>query len=43
MGGKATTFFFTNYPERWSEKMLWDRFKKHGRLIDVFVAKKRNK
>ncbi|KAL4585151.1 hypothetical protein LXL04_009766 [Taraxacum kok-saghyz] len=42
IGGKATSFFFTNFPEKWSESTLWLKFKEFGRIVDVFVARKTN-
>ena len=41
--GKATTFFFTNFPESWNEKGFWNIFLKYGRVVDVFIPRKRNK
>ncbi|KAL4563667.1 hypothetical protein LXL04_027712 [Taraxacum kok-saghyz] len=43
LGGKASTFFFTNFLENWSKDLLWQEFRKFGTVVDVFVARKRNK
>ncbi|KAL4580253.1 hypothetical protein LXL04_016439 [Taraxacum kok-saghyz] len=43
LGGKATTFFFTNFPEHWNEAKLWKEFRRVGMVVDVFVARKRDK
>ncbi|KAL4555405.1 hypothetical protein LXL04_038023 [Taraxacum kok-saghyz] len=43
LGGKATTFFFTNFPEQWNEDKLWQEFRRSGTVVDVFVARKRNR
>ncbi|KAL4562061.1 hypothetical protein LXL04_034251 [Taraxacum kok-saghyz] len=43
LGGRASTFFFTNFPENWGEDKLWHEFRKFGTVVDVFVATKRNK
>ncbi|KAL4554772.1 hypothetical protein LXL04_037376 [Taraxacum kok-saghyz] len=43
LGGKASTFFFTNFPEYWETTVLWQEFRKIGTVVDVFVARKRNK
>ncbi|KAL4582134.1 hypothetical protein LXL04_006675 [Taraxacum kok-saghyz] len=43
LGGKATTFFFSNFPEFWEESELWWEFRTLGNMVDVFVARKRNK
>ncbi|KAL4555547.1 hypothetical protein LXL04_038169 [Taraxacum kok-saghyz] len=43
LGGKACTFFFTNFPEFWETTGLWQEFRRIGTVVDVFVARKRNK
>ncbi|KAL4564399.1 hypothetical protein LXL04_028463 [Taraxacum kok-saghyz] len=42
LGGKVTSFFFSNFPEDSSEADLWKIFREAGQVIDVFIAKKRN-
>ncbi|KAJ9553154.1 hypothetical protein OSB04_017199 [Centaurea solstitialis] len=39
---RATTFFFTNFPEEESERSLWRAFQKQGELVDLYIARKRN-
>ncbi|KAL4580182.1 hypothetical protein LXL04_016364 [Taraxacum kok-saghyz] len=39
IGGKATSFFFTNFPEHWSESMLWENFKLLEGLWEKFHLK----
>ncbi|KAL4562325.1 hypothetical protein LXL04_034525 [Taraxacum kok-saghyz] len=42
IGGSATSFFFTNFPEKWAEEDLWKQFRKVGDIVDVFIARKRS-
>ncbi|GJU89658.1 nucleotide-binding alpha-beta plait domain-containing protein [Tanacetum coccineum] len=35
--------FFTRFPEAWGSKELWTLFKKHGRVVDVYLANKRTR
>ncbi|GKV09573.1 hypothetical protein SLEP1_g21054 [Rubroshorea leprosula] len=41
--GQATTFFIYNFPKNLEVKELWYRFQMYGKVIDVFVPKKRDK
>ncbi|GLU01162.1 hypothetical protein SLE2022_184840 [Rubroshorea leprosula] len=43
ISGQATTFFIYNFPENVEVKELWYRFQRYGKVIDVFVPKKRDK
>ncbi|GLU13970.1 hypothetical protein SLE2022_305700 [Rubroshorea leprosula] len=43
ISGQATTFFIYNFPENVEVKELWYRFQMYGKVIDVFVPKKRDK
>ncbi|GKU89866.1 hypothetical protein SLEP1_g3943 [Rubroshorea leprosula] len=40
---RATPFFFTNFPEDWEMGDMWRVFIKFGRVIQVFIAKKRDR
>ncbi|PWA66530.1 hypothetical protein CTI12_AA325340 [Artemisia annua] len=40
---KATTFFFTRFPDAWDEKALWKLFEKYGTVVDIYLASKRTK
>ncbi|KAL4584736.1 hypothetical protein LXL04_009345 [Taraxacum kok-saghyz] len=42
-GGRETSFFFTNFPESWPVAKLWAEFRGLGNLVDVFIARNRNK
>ncbi|KAL4566288.1 hypothetical protein LXL04_030402 [Taraxacum kok-saghyz] len=42
IGGTATTFFFTNFPEHWAVARLSEAFSRLGKVADVFVARKRS-
>ena len=39
----ATTFFFSRFPEDHSELDLWRIFQRFGRVVEVFIAKRRNR
>ncbi|PWA87787.1 hypothetical protein CTI12_AA066030 [Artemisia annua] len=43
MRDKATSFFFTNFPESWDSGALWKMFSRYGKVVDVYVAFKRTK
>ncbi|PWA81814.1 nucleotide-binding alpha-beta plait domain-containing protein [Artemisia annua] len=43
MRDKATSFFFTNFPETWDSTALWKMFDKYGKVVDVYIAFKRTK
>ncbi|GJU10289.1 nucleotide-binding alpha-beta plait domain-containing protein [Tanacetum coccineum] len=43
MKGKATTFFFTRFPNSWNEKALWEMFSRFGSVVDVYITSKRTK
>nr|KAJ0214368.1 hypothetical protein LSAT_V11C400167170 [Lactuca sativa] len=43
INGKATTFYFQNFPTDWNEAALWRMFKRFGVVVDVYVAKKLNR
>ncbi|GLU09811.1 hypothetical protein SLE2022_266510 [Rubroshorea leprosula] len=43
LSGQVWTFFFYNFPEMLTEKNLWYRFQRCGKVVDVFVPKKRDK
>ncbi|KAL4573748.1 hypothetical protein LXL04_020565 [Taraxacum kok-saghyz] len=40
--GKATTFYFQNFPPSWDEKALWTLFKRYRTIVDVYIPKKLN-
>ncbi|GKU95921.1 hypothetical protein SLEP1_g9218 [Rubroshorea leprosula] len=40
---QAMTFFFSNFPDDWRSGEMWEAFIKCGRVIDVYVAKKKDK
>ncbi|KAL4575099.1 hypothetical protein LXL04_021940 [Taraxacum kok-saghyz] len=42
VGGKAYTFFFTNFPDKCNHGDLWRCFKNHGKIADVFIPKKKS-
>lgn len=39
---EVVSFFFTNYPEGWKRYQLWEMFKRHGTVVNVYIARKRN-
>ncbi|KAJ9549144.1 hypothetical protein OSB04_021687 [Centaurea solstitialis] len=41
VNGRATSFFFTNFPDTWSEANVWKEFLHHGKLVDVYIARKK--
>ncbi|KAL4574418.1 hypothetical protein LXL04_021249 [Taraxacum kok-saghyz] len=43
LGGTATTFFITNFPEIWSDGEIWKALGAAGRIVDLFIPAKRNK
>ncbi|GKC91855.1 nucleotide-binding alpha-beta plait domain-containing protein, partial [Tanacetum coccineum] len=43
MQDKATSFFFTNFPDSWDSSALWKMFSRYGKVVDVYVAFKRTK
>nr|GFA84517.1 nucleotide-binding alpha-beta plait domain-containing protein [Tanacetum cinerariifolium] len=43
MRDKATSFFFTNFPDSWDNGALWKMFSRYGKVVDVYVAFKRTK
>ncbi|PWA84130.1 hypothetical protein CTI12_AA162940 [Artemisia annua] len=43
MRKKATSFFFTNFPDSWDSKALWKMFGRYGIVVDVYVAFKKTK
>ncbi|GLT98752.1 hypothetical protein SLE2022_162380 [Rubroshorea leprosula] len=40
---QTKTFFFYNFPENCEEKELWYSFQRCGKVLDVYVPKKRDK
>ncbi|XP_020202163.1 serine/arginine-rich splicing factor 2-like [Cajanus cajan] len=40
---KSTSFFFSNVAENQEISVLWKIFKKWGKVVDVFIPKKRDK
>lgn len=44
-GGRDSmvTFYFTNFPESWGVEPLWKMFTRWGKVVDVYLPKKRNK
>ncbi|GJR68224.1 putative RNA-directed DNA polymerase, eukaryota, reverse transcriptase zinc-binding domain protein [Tanacetum coccineum] len=43
MRDKATSYFFTNFPDSWDSSALWKMFNRYGKVIDIYVAFKRTK
>nr|GEY55772.1 nucleotide-binding alpha-beta plait domain-containing protein [Tanacetum cinerariifolium] len=43
MRDKATSFFFTNFPDSWDSSALWKMFGRYGKVVDVYIAFKRTK
>ncbi|GKU90755.1 hypothetical protein SLEP1_g4707 [Rubroshorea leprosula] len=41
--GWATTFFFYNFPEELEAKFLWNSFQMYGKVVDVYIPRKRDK
>ncbi|GJS20284.1 nucleotide-binding alpha-beta plait domain-containing protein [Tanacetum coccineum] len=43
MKDKATSFFFTKFPDSWDTGALWKMFKLYENVVDVYLAFKRTK
>ncbi|GKE23650.1 nucleotide-binding alpha-beta plait domain-containing protein [Tanacetum coccineum] len=43
MRKKATSFFFTNFPDSWDSNALWKMFDRYGIMVDVYAAFKKSK
>ncbi|GJU81119.1 protein CTR9 [Tanacetum coccineum] len=43
MRDKATSFFFTNFPDSWDSAALWKMFSRYGKVVDVYIAFKKTK
>ncbi|GKV38927.1 hypothetical protein SLEP1_g46780 [Rubroshorea leprosula] len=41
--GGSTTFFFNNFPEELEAKFLWNSFQMYGKVVDVYLPRKRDK
>lgn len=41
--GKVATLFFTHFPEDFDEKRMWGFFNRWGKVVDVYIPRKRNK
>ncbi|GKV27589.1 hypothetical protein SLEP1_g36748 [Rubroshorea leprosula] len=41
--GWSSNFFFYNFPEELEAKFLWNRFQKYGKVVDVYIPRKRDK
>ncbi|GKV51081.1 hypothetical protein SLEP1_g57759 [Rubroshorea leprosula] len=41
--GWSTTFFFYNFPEELEAKFLWNSFQMYGKVVDVYLPRKRDK
>jgi hypothetical protein len=39
----TTTFFFTNLPDRYGAKVLFNAFNNHGDIMEVFIPAKRDR
>ncbi|GKD43580.1 reverse transcriptase zinc-binding domain-containing protein [Tanacetum coccineum] len=39
----ALTFFITNFPPKWDSKKLWEWCMVHGKVVDVYIARKMSK
>lgn len=39
----ASTFFITNFPPKWDSKNLWEWCTGHGKVFDVYIARKLSK
>ncbi|KAL4584212.1 hypothetical protein LXL04_008804 [Taraxacum kok-saghyz] len=42
IGGKAVTYYITNFPEIWSEDEIWKALRTAGNIVDLFIARRRN-
>ncbi|GKV17381.1 hypothetical protein SLEP1_g27896 [Rubroshorea leprosula] len=40
---QATVFFFTNVPDEWSYGSMWETFRKHGRVLDIYSPPRKSK
>ncbi|KAJ9560359.1 hypothetical protein OSB04_005519 [Centaurea solstitialis] len=43
LNGRASTFFFTNFPDSWDSKGFWKLFQSYGNVVDVYISVRRNK
>lgn len=39
----AVSYYFSNFPENWDERALWNMFVKWGKVVDIYVSKKKSK
>ncbi|CAI9296619.1 unnamed protein product [Lactuca saligna] len=42
-GKNTVSFYFTNIPPDHNEPELWETFKKFGKIVDIFIARKKKK
>lgn len=42
MNGNITSFFFSNFPDDFHEKEILEVFERWGRVLDIFIPKKRD-
>lgn len=35
------SFLFFNFPDKWEVKQMWETFKYHGSIVEIYMAKKR--
>ncbi|KAL4588760.1 hypothetical protein LXL04_001655 [Taraxacum kok-saghyz] len=42
IGGKAVSFYISNFPEIWNDDEIWRALKEAGNIVDLYIAKKRN-
>ncbi|GKD46347.1 nucleotide-binding alpha-beta plait domain-containing protein [Tanacetum coccineum] len=40
---KATSLFFTNFPDSWDSTALWKMFSMYGKVVDGYIAFKKTK
>ena len=40
IGGKAVSFYTTNFLEIWKEDEIWKALQVAGQIVDLFIAKK---
>ncbi|XP_057432697.1 uncharacterized protein LOC130725491 [Lotus japonicus] len=42
-GGDITSYYFSNFPENFTEKNMWEIFQRYDRVWEVFIAPRRDK
>ncbi|XP_057445071.1 uncharacterized protein LOC130737342 [Lotus japonicus] len=39
----TATFFFTHFPDNFDERRMWKVFERWGRVVDIYIPRKRTK